>query len=226
MKRIFFLLVLANLIFFGYMQFGGGRSDEPLSNHEPLNADKIRLLGMAPPAGAKPAKPQPPASQVCLEWGSFTSAELDRAKQALEKLNLGDKLAVRDVGEHISYWVLIPPLKSKQEAERKMAQVKALGIDDVSLVPDSDKLHNAVSLGVFSTADAANKYLADIREKGIHSAKVEARGKGTAQANLFVKDASEAVSAELVKIKLDFPNSELKAVACDEAGKTPAGEKK
>ena len=220
MRWIFFLLLLANVLFFGYMQMSSGRSGEPLSAHVPLNAGKVQLLGLAPPPSAKPAAPQ-----VCLEWGSFANAELGQARQALEKLNLGDKLAVRDMGEHITYWVLIPPLKSKEDAEKKMAQVKALGVEDVALMPERDKWHNAVSLGVFSTEEAANKYLDEVRKKGVRSAKVEIRGKDAKQ-SLFVKDASEAVSAELVKIKLDFPGSELKAVACEDVVKSPTGEKK
>lgn len=210
MRWMFFLLLLANVAFFGYTQFNGSRSGESLSAHVPLNADKVQLLGIAPPPSAKPAAPQ-----VCLEWGSFANAELAQARQALEKLNLGDKLAVRDMGEHITYWVLIPPLKSKEDAEKKMAQVKALGVDDVALMPERDKWHNAVSLGVFSTEDVAKKYLDEVRKKGVRSAIVETRGKDAKQ-SLFVKDASEAVSAELVKIKLDFPGSELKAVACED----------
>lgn len=220
MRWIFFLLLLANVAFFGYMQFSGGRSEESLSAHAPLNADKVHLLGIAPPPSAKPAAPQ-----VCLEWGSFANAELEQARQALGKLNLGDKVAVRDMGEHVTYWVLIPPLKSKEDAEKKMAQVKALGVEDVALMPERDKWHNAVSLGVFSSTEAANKYLDEIRKKGVRSAKVETRGKDAKQ-SLFVKDASEAVSAELVKIKLDFPGSELKAVPCEEVVKSPTGEKK
>lgn len=216
MRWIFFLLLLANVAFFGYMQFSGGRSGESLSGHAPLNADKVHLLGIAPPPDAKPAKPAP---QVCLEWGSFANADLEQARQALEKLNLGDKVAVRDMGEHITYWVLIPPLKSKQDAEKKMAQLKALGVDDVALMPERDKWHNAVSLGIFSTLESANKYLDEVRKKGVRSAKVEIRGKDAKQ-SLFVKDASEAVSAELVKIKLDFPGSELKAVACEDVVKS------
>lgn len=220
MRWIFFLLLLANAIFFGYMQFSGGHSEESLNVHAPLNADKVHLLGIAPPPSAKPAAPQ-----ICLEWGSFANAELAQARQALEKLNLGDKVAVRDMGEHVTYWVLIPPLKSKQDAEKKMTQVKAFGVADVALMPERDKWHNAVSLGVFSTPEAANKYLDEVRKKGVRSATVETRGKDARQ-SLFVKDASEVVSAELVKIKLDFPGSELKAVACEDVVNSPTGEKK
>ena len=222
MRWIFFLLLLANAVFFGYMQFSGGRSEESLSAHAPLNAENVHLLGIAP---LPSAKPKPAAPQVCLEWGSFANAELEQAKQALKRLNLGGKVAVRDMGEHVTYWVLIPPLKSKQDAEKKLAQVKALGVDDVALMPERDKWHNAVSLGLFSTLEAANKYLEEVRKKGVRSATVDTRGKDAKQ-SLFVKDASEAVSAELVKIKLDFPGSELKAVACEDVVKSPTGENK
>jgi hypothetical protein len=226
MRWIFLLLVLANAAFFGYMQFNGTRAEESITVHAPFNADKVHLLGIAPPPGAKPAKPLPATPQVCLEWGSFASADLEKAKQAVEKLHLGDKITVRSVGEHITYWVLIPPLKSKQDTDKKMAEIKALGVDDVALVQNGDKLHNIISLGVFSTAEVANNYLTVVRGKGIRSAKVEARGKGGNQASLFVQDASEAVSAELVKIKLDFPGSELKAVACEATVQPQSGDKK
>lgn len=223
MRWIFFLLLLANAAFFGYMQFSGGGGGESLHGHEPLNADKVHLLGMAPPALAKPKPAEP---QVCLEWGTFAGAEIARAKLALETLQLGDKVSLHDLGERTSYWVVIPPLKSKQEAEAKIAEVKGLDIEDVALVPDSDKLRNAVSLGVFSTEEAANKFLASIREKGVRTAKLESRKKAANQANFTVRDASETVSAQLVKIKQDFPASELKAIACDAVANPQPEEKK
>jgi hypothetical protein len=78
----------------------------------------------------------------------------------------------------------------------------------------------AISLGIFSTEEAAGKYLEQLRAKGVKSAVTGPRTQEI-DATLFqIRDSSEAMSAQMAKLKLDFPGSELKAVEC----RKPAGE--
>ena len=223
MKWIFWLLLLGNAALFGYAQLGGASSGESMRGHEPLQADKVRLLGIAPPAKPKIAKPAP---QVCLEWGAFDADQLAGVRQALDSLQLGGKLSEREVIGNPRYWVLIPPLKSPQEADKKLSQLKDLGVEEMALVQDNDKLRNAISLGIFSSEEAAKKHLDALREKGVRSAKVEMHGKAAKRTSFYVHDASEALFADLVRIKQDFPVSELKAIACEAVTNPQPEEKK
>ena len=228
MKMVFLILLALNAAFFAFMQLSGSHVDESMHDHAPIQADKIKLLSLDQPLGVSSANPRASAptqvaaqQAVCLEWGSFAGSELVRVEQALENLKLGDKLIRQELADGHTFWVFLPAQKTKQAAEKKVAELKAMGIEDVSVVQENtDKWRNVVSLGVFSTEEAASKYLAQLSSQGVKSAKLEARAKAASHVNFLIQDASDSVSADLVKLKLEFPGSELKAVACTNQ-KTP-----
>ena len=142
MRLIFLMLLLANVAAFGYIRYAESRAgaDAQIALLQ-ISPEKLKLL----PKTAQRAQPQ----LVCLEWGSFTADDTTRASVALAKFGLGDKVTQRDGGN--SYWVYIPPLKTKAEAEKKVAEVRAFGISDTSVVLDNDQWQFAVSLGAFKT---------------------------------------------------------------------------
>lgn len=214
-RWIFTLLLIANIALFAAMQLPRDQAgSDTLASHAPYHAEKIRLIAEdeAPPA------PAPVAAQVCLEWGLFADQELVQAKAALEPLKLGDSdISVRSAPPKTStWWVYIPPLKSKQDANKKVEELKGLGMQDSFVMQDNNKWRYAVSLGVFSTQEAANKYLAQIREKGVKSAQAAPRNQDGGHSSMIIKAAGANIEAELVKLKQDFPATELKAVPCSQ----------
>ncbi|MEN6587322.1 MAG: SPOR domain-containing protein [Sulfuricella sp.] len=220
MRWVFALLLLGNIAFFAAMQLPQNKSSsEALASHAPVHAEKVRLIAEdeTPAASASPpAATVPAAPQVCLEWGLFADQELTKAQAALGALKLGDSdISVRSVpAKSSTYWVYIPPLKSKQDANKKVEEIKGLGIQDSFVMQDNNQWRYAVSLGVFSTQEAADKYLAQIREKGVKSAKAAPRNQEGGHSSMIIKSAGANIEAELVKLKLDFPATELKAVPC------------
>ena len=103
MKWLFYLLLLANIVFFAYMQLVAGGNGEALLAHRQFYSDKIKLLNpkeaftvtvLKPAVKLEnaPAAAKPPA---CLEWGAFSGTDLARAQDALDKLQLGDRLSQR-----------------------------------------------------------------------------------------------------------------------------------
>lgn len=222
MRWLFALLLIANIAFFAVMQLPqGSPGSDLLASHEPYHAEQIRLLPEADPTQARPPETQPSAQsaapQICLEWGIFSSQELARAKDALKPLQLGeDAITVRNTPEKTSkYWVYIPPLKSRPEALKKQEELKGLGIEDSLVMQDNNKWRHAISLGVFSTQEAADKHLAELRTKhNVKSAKSGPRTLDNGHSSMLVKASGTNLEAELVKLKLDFPGTELKAVPC------------
>lgn len=214
MRWVFVLLLLGNIIFFAAMQWPQNKSrDDSMANHAPFRAEKIRLITedeMPPPAPA----PAPVAQQVCLEWGQFAEQDLARARIALQALKLGEADISVQATRANSWWVYIPPLKTKQEANKKVDELKGLGIQDSFVMQDNNSWRYAVSLGVFSTQEAAERYLAQIREKGVRSAKAAPRNQDGGRSSLFIKASGADIEAELVKLKQDFPATELKAAPC------------
>jgi hypothetical protein len=152
--------------------------------------------------------------KVCVEWGEFSGTDLARAEKQLAALKLGDRLSQHTVEYDSGYWVYIPPLKNKAAINRKIAELKAAGIDEYFVLKEGRKWHNAISLGVFKSEDSARQLLAAVRKKGLHSAKVGER-KGKLKYIVFrINEMSSDEMAHLNKLHKDFPNSDLKKTTC------------
>ena len=222
MRTLFFILALANALFFAYSWFGSGAradSDAQIISQQ-LDPGKIRLLrpDQVIALTRKPEAPKVAAAvaTVCLEWGGFAGADAARAQQALEPLALGAKLTQRKQDDVAGFWVYIAPLASRQAATQKAAELKRLGIDDYFVVPDDPKWHNTISLGVFKTEDAAKARLAALRAKGVKSAIVAAREAQTGKTYFQVHDANPAVVAKLNDLKQGFPGTDVHECAADD----------
>ncbi|MCK5640704.1 MAG: SPOR domain-containing protein [Gammaproteobacteria bacterium] len=77
-----------------------------------------------------------------------------------------------------SYWVMLPAFKSKKVAQSVIKGLKAAGFNDQYLIP-SGTSKNVVSLGVFSTPEAAKRHrgrILALKLKGITSPKIEEIG--------------------------------------------------
>lgn len=222
MRILFFLLALANAVFFAYGWFDAGAragGDAQILSQQ-LDPGKIRLL-RPEQVIALTHKPEPPKAAaapagVCVEWGGFLDADLARAQQALQPLALGAKLTQRKQEDVSGFWVFIRPLASRQLAAQKAAELKRLGVDDYFIIPDDPKWRNAISLGVFKTEEAANARLAALRAKGVKSANVAAHASPAAKTYLQVHDAIPAVVAKLNELKQGFPGTDLRECAADD----------
>jgi len=222
MRLLFFILLLANGVFFAYAWFGPGaqaNGDAQLLSQQ-LNREKIRLLASGQ-VGALTRKPEPPkvaaaVPAVCLEWGALSGADVARAEQALEPLALGAKLTPRKQEDVAGFWVYVPPLASRQSATQKAAEFKRLGVDDYFVVPDDPKWRNAISLGIFKTEDAAKARLAALRAKGVRSAIVGARETQPGKTYFQVRDANPAMAAKLNELKQGFAGTEVRECGADE----------
>ena len=214
MKLFFLILLIANAAAYGYIRFDESRvgADSQIALLQ-IGPDKIKLLKSGVRASeSKGAATRPSPALVCLEWGGFSAEEAARAAAALAALALGDKVSQRETSD--SYWVYIPPLKTKAEADKKAADVKSFGISDFYVIQDNDQWKFAISLGMFKSEEAATNYLAQLRQKGVRSAVVGPRG---AKAGIFViRDPGDAAASKIAELKADFPASTLKAAACAE----------
>ena len=212
--RIFLLtLLLANVATFAYLQYAEGRSgaDSQIALLQ-ISPEKVKLVkaGAVPPAANRE---KPPLSVVCVEWGPVGAAEVARAAAAMAKLDVGDRLSSHESSDN--YWVYIPPMRLRADADKKANELRALGISDFFIVQEAGPVQFALSLGVFKTEGAANNHLAQLRSKGIRSAIVAPYG---APATAFViREPGDAVTMKLAELKAEFPAAALRAVACADA---------
>lgn len=226
MRILLLLLLLANLGFFAY-HYVLGEADEAAAQIAALqiSPEKIVPVGVetvssvAPGAvsAAVPAAPAVPAASSapnnCAEWGPFASAEVARADAALTALALPGG-AQRRVTEVDGYWVHLPPQKTKDEVDRKVGELKALGVTEFFVVTDAGPWRNAVSLGLFKNEDAAKAELERLRVAGVRSATVTRRERFLKQVAFVLSDPAVATLARLAELQKDFPAAEIKTGSC------------
>lgn len=241
-RTFFWLVLLINLALFAFLEWGSALMQENIPLQPPLNAEQIKLLGFSPPAipsGVMPASvsasasqaagTQPPLAPVstpasapvatppsaCLEWGEFSGVDLAHANDDLAGLRLGAKLTQREVEHTIGYWVYIPPVKKHAELNKRIAQLKKLGVNDFFVVQEKGKWQDAISLGIFKTQDVAKKFLDRLKAKGVKSAVMGER-QTRLKFTVFVLNTPEAATlSKLADWQRGFTGIEMKSVACN-----------
>jgi len=226
MRILLLLLLIANLGFFAYHHFLGG-TDEAAAQIAALQISPEKMIpvavetvsSVAPGAAtavlpAPAAVPLPPSvATSCVEWGPFAGAEVARADAALSALGLPGGVQ-RRITEVDGYWVHMLPMKTKGEVDRKVGELKALGVADFFVVLDAGPWRNAVSLGLFKNEDAARAELERLRERGVRSATVTRRERFLKQVAFVVGDPGVATMARLTELEKDFPTAEIKTGSC------------
>ncbi|MDR2366063.1 MAG: SPOR domain-containing protein [Zoogloeaceae bacterium] len=202
MRILFFLLLFANLLFFAFSQGYFGKKSSPDAHRleKQVNPERLRLAQLpdgtpadkasdgevsvsaaaspeveadaAVPPAAPAAANVPPA---CIRMSGLTP---DVAVQlAGQATILRLKATQHDAG---GWWVFIPPQSDRAAAEKKADELTQLGVKDF-FINNSDNQKFAISLGIFSGEEAAQRHLAQLREKGVRSARVGPRRLENAQ---------------------------------------------
>lgn len=155
------------------------------------------------------------SAQRCLYWGEFSGVGLKLVRAELDKLGLGERLQTRAIEHSSGFWVYLPPQRSMSMVQRKVEQLKNLGVHDYFVVQEEGAWQRAISLGVFRTQHAAENYLAVLRKQGVRTAKVSERKSKLRFTQFVIQEADDALEAKLQGLQKDFPDSELKMSDCN-----------
>ena len=225
LKFIFWTLLSINGLLFAYGQglLGNfkGNEREPARLNRQLNADKLKLLGAAPPkvaAAAEPVAEVPaaapaPVLATCTLVGNFPAAEARRFEALLAPLALGtrqtrENLTVPEVTSHI---VFVPPQASKEAADRKAEELKNLGVSSYFVMNESSPMKWAISLGVFKSEAAAQTLLAALVKRGVTSAKIAGRTTQAPRMAYRLRDLDAAAKARVDSIVAGFPAQDARS---------------
>lgn len=177
MKYIFLSLLVLNLGYFGFQYFGShylgaqylAAKGKDAADVPALQADggaQIMLLQDASTPASRNAEMNAVVSnplrlnnngpQTCLAVGPF--ADVFSGQDALEQLAAQELLvelkAVDVATGESDFRLLIPPASSAEEAFRKLSELQSSDIDSYVITQGPQAL--GISLGVFSTAEAAD----------------------------------------------------------------------
>ncbi|GHT92385.1 hypothetical protein AGMMS49545_09860 [Betaproteobacteria bacterium] len=201
MRTLVFILIFANLLVFAYAQGYFGVEVSPDAAHlaQQVKPERLQLMwrpGEAP-AAATVARlsttldnaPDESTTSTCLLLSGLQSADADR----LAELAMTAQLTVVQRSE--SWWVFIPPQSDRAAAEKKATELTGLGIRDFTIVNEEGAQQFAISLGVYSREENANRRLEELRDKKVRSARVGPRRLENARQTLEVRgDAITALS--------------------------------
>jgi hypothetical protein len=219
LKFIFWTLLGLNAALFAYGQgllgnFKAGER-EPGRIKNQINTDKLQLqMGLAAVLPPPPA-PQPlaPASApavaliACTEIGAFATADARRFERQTAPLELGERQSQQEVAaqEISSHMVMIPPLGSKEAADKKAAELKAQGVSNYFIMNDSTPAKWAISLGVFKSESAAQTLMAALKKQGVTGAKIAGRSTAATKLVYRFRNIDAETRAKLVALadKLD-----------------------
>ena len=213
MRTIVLLLLLANLSFFAFRLLDNASGGEAIRLQEQVQPEKIKLLTPQQVAALGPAKTAT-LPDVCLEWGPFTDGERSGALAELESLALGRLLTQRRVESSQAYWVFVPPVATRPEADRRANEIRTRGVKDAVVVENGPQRF-AVSLGVFATEDAASAHLAEMAKLGISGARAGPRNQPVTLTAFVIRDPPASVVAKLRDLAGAYPNVALKTGACE-----------
>ncbi len=174
-----------------------GQAEEPV----PLpDADEVATAGETLPS------PQPPAL-LCQAWAGLNDQEADALTRRLRQA--GVEAERRRSETPSAWWVRVPPQGSRDQAERRVQELRELGVKDMFIVHEAGQSQYAISLGLFKTEARAQQLLGQLRARGVRNAGVEARMSTTylIQARL----ADEGVRA----IEADVRGISARRTACN-----------
>jgi hypothetical protein len=214
-SRLLFFLLLVAVAAFGAHLYLTQPSPSPDLGTREVNRDSVKVVGVMPPqVAAREAEETRRAMQnlagaACVEMYGIAAADLPRAREAFAALHLGDRLMERRIEDVTRYWVFVPPAPDRRTADLTIANLRRQGVNDISVRPD-----NAISLGVFSSEEAARRFLASVEAKGVREAQAGPFVKELREVTLLVREPDTETVARLTIMQRDFANSKLHAVAC------------
>ena len=213
-RLLFFLLLLAILGVAAHLWLSGPTIQADFSARE-RNRDEVRIVAVTPPPvaahRAEDARKtqQNLAGAACVEFSGIPAAAAPKAREAFNALQLGQRLSERRVEDISKYWVFIPATNDRRAAENRMAELRRQGVADLSLRPD-----NAISLGVFSSEEAARRFLTTITARGVRNAEQGPFTRELRELVMLVREPDTELVARLTVMQRDYANAKLRAVPC------------
>ncbi len=177
-------------------------------------------LGPAPAGSVSLAVAQPaPRADACFEIGGFSAQTVARAREDLAAIAPGATLPVQQFErtEQVRWWVHLPAQPTRENADRKLAELKRRKVTDVSVVSSEEGASEAspasytVSLGLFRERERADRFLESLRAQGVRTALITDAPRPVSRQWLRVTSSDDAVRARMDEVRLRYGAESLQA---------------
>jgi hypothetical protein len=217
MKWVAWVLLLANLgvagFFVGrvYLPQTGTDQNAPLNvNHLSLRSQSASLAGeKAPPSRVAQAE----SKSLCVEWRGLNRDEFSLVREQLKTMAGERVMSFTEVPLNTRIWVIFPPLPTPQAAAAKLNELAAAGVQDAFVVKDTP-WRNAISLGLYANAEAADRRVREVESKGVLGTRVEVLPRKGTDFYFVIRSEDADALKSLDAIKVAYPNSQQSRVAC------------
>ncbi|MBN9426982.1 MAG: SPOR domain-containing protein [Burkholderiales bacterium] len=151
------------------------------------------------------------AAGVCLMFAALDEERARRLREALE--SAGAAVSAQRSEQGGSYLVYVQPAESMADAQRRLADLRRVGLTDMFLMQDGP-FRLGISLGLFRTEEAARTLVSRVAELGVPGVRIAARPPLTVRVRLQARwpDARGAAAATALAAQFDAPARDCAAV--------------
>ena len=217
-RFIFWLLLLSNLVLLTLMPgpLPGFSTLEPERLSQQVQPEQIRLLSnpltnTAQAGASSSSAAAQPKQAPCTEIGNFNSTVAAKFEARLARLKLPTLPAKQMVQPPTSSLVFIPPQPDEAGANRRLAQLRTLGFNDVSVVKEPASRRWGISVGLFSSGELAFAQLESLKKAGITDARIEEHPINSARFAYRLQGLAMDDKPELKAMLSDFPGVEIRS---------------
>jgi hypothetical protein len=146
------------------------------------------------------------SADKCMEVGGFSTQNAQRAIEDLKAIAAAMPMPVEQFerSEQVRWWVHLPAQPTRENADRKLAELRRRKVTDVSVVTGEDPESYTVSLGLFRDRERADKFLEVLRGQGVRTALISDAPRAVARQWLRVAHADDAVRARMDEVRLRY----------------------
>lgn len=217
-RLVFFLLLIANVALGAHIYLDETRPKT--ASPREVNPGMLKIVSVTDATKARQDALNAKKLAASLSGSAcvdFAVKPVDgvRAQAVFAAMNLGSRMSSRNVEEFSRFSVTLPPQKDKRAVDALVASLKKAGVKDVSAFGD-----NAISLGLFSSDEAAQKLVSDLKAKAqslVKDVQVNPRNPQLKETLFTLREPDTNMVARLTLMQREFNSSSLRAVTCPAA---------
>jgi hypothetical protein len=221
-RVVFFLLLIANLAFFGWAELVDAPQPAP-TNEAYAKLPRLKLVNELPADVARPSSGNArktalevtPEAPRCLSIGPFDDQDSAmRSASKLREKGLTPRQRVEKGEISKGFWVYIGGLKTDDDVAKVLRTLEQSHVDDAHLMPDTaaGDAHQ-VSVGLFSERDRADRRAESVQKLGLQPEVAERK----LPATLFWMDmdlAAGAAAPALQEVAAGADTSHIEVTPC------------